>query len=277
MVLGKRSYFLQWLRKSAKALRPKFEKDRTIKIPLEGIVLIIFILGFAWFVYNSFLNTSPYSPSEETTTTSSSTTTTQLQVKKMEVNLNFSTPAPRLNNSCFITNRYFVYINDSLLRIIDPDFSKGIYNSTMNVTKTAFKIWEEETRLVHFDFVGPGENYTIYVEFTAEMPLRAAEKEIVVYAVGYALPNRYECENYCFSRGGEIYISPKESSRVFAIALHEIGHILNLADVGNRDSVMYAWQEEFPTFSESVWREKITREIKDTLKMIVKPEYDCLA
>jgi hypothetical protein len=190
--------------------------------------------------------------------------------------LNFSTPAPRLNNSCFIAARYFVYINDSLLKVIDPDFSKGIYNSTINVTKNAFKIWEEETKLVHFDFVGPDENYSIYLEFTAEMPLKAAEKEFVVYAVGYALPHIYECENYCFIKGGEIYISPKESSRVFAVLLHEIGHILNLADVGNRDSVMYAWQEEFSTFSEQEWRGKITKEIKETLKMIVKPEYDCL-
>jgi hypothetical protein len=162
------------------------------------------------------------------------------------------------------------------LRIIDPDFSKGIYNSIINVTKTAFKIWEEETKLVQFDFIGPDENHTIYVEFTAEMPLKAAEKEFVVYAVGYALPHIYECENYCFIKGGEIYISPKESSRVFAVLLHEIGHILNLADVGNKDSVMYAWQEELSTFSEQVLREKITKEIKETLEMIVKPEYDCL-
>lgn len=252
------------------------KKIKTIRIPLEEIILTIFILGFAWYVYNNFQHIFVVPAVEETTTTTQPSTTTTLRVKRINVDLNFSTPTPRLNKSCFITNQYFVYINDSLLRIIDPDFSKNIYNSTINVTKTAFKIWEDETKLVHFGFVGPDENYTIYVEFTAEMPLTAAEKEFVAYALGYAIPYGYECGNYWFGTGGKIYISPKESSRVFAIALHEIGHILNLADVGNADSVMYAWQEE-STFSEQIWREKITKEIKDTLKMIVKPEYDCMA
>ncbi|MEM5766138.1 MAG: matrixin family metalloprotease [Candidatus Aenigmatarchaeota archaeon] len=253
------------------------QKKRVIIVPIELIVIpLIFLIFLGWYL---IFNVSPQDPSLQPTFNTetlqeSTTTTTIKKIEKIVASLNFTTPERRINNSYFISNRYSVYVNDSLLKIVDPNQTKGLYNNSMEAVKKAFEIWEEETKLVSFDFVDSKENYTIYVEFTGEMPIAAMKEDFVSYFVGYTVQYGYECENYRFIKGGKIFVSIKEYSQLLNIMVHEVGHILNLADSGNMDSIMYAWGGE-SSFSESELRVKITKEIKDTLRMIIKPEYDC--
>jgi len=265
--------------KSVKETRTQTNSDIKIKNTLTVLTLIIVFIILALFVIN--LPTGNLSENHtfiseniiQTTSTTLKITLEKEESKKYFVDLNFSTPFPRLNKTFLINNFYSVYINDSLLKIIDPNCT-DFCNKSIEAVKKAFKIWEEEIKLIDFEFVGVEKNHTIYVEITAEMPIDVVEKEFVSYAVGYTIPYGYECGNYVFVKGGKIYLSPKKEQHLLKIAMHEIGHILNLADVGNKDSIMCKWSEE-EIVSEEELRKSINQEIKETLKMIVKPEYDC--
>jgi hypothetical protein len=209
---------------------------------------------------------------EITPTTEPTTTTTTMKIR--EVDLNLTTPALRLNKTYFLTNRFLVYINDSFLKIIDPDRSKGIYNSSIEEVKEAFKIWEEETGFIYFIFVDSPENSSIYVEWSGEMPKPKTGTPEVFYAIAYAIPYIHRCGNYSFVVGGKIVLSTQTFGKL-GVILHEIGHILNLADTGNKDSIMCWVYEEEGKLSSKDLRRKITKEINESLKLIVKPDYDC--
>jgi|GEM_PF-4376493 hypothetical protein len=257
---------------------PKIKLANFGKEILIKFIIVMAILLFILILYSlnkTAENAEINITSIEITSTTTSTTTTTVPIKLIEnVDLNFTTPVLRRNKTYFLTNRFFVYINDSFLRIIDPDGSKGIYNSSIETVKEAFKIWEEETKLISFVFVNSSKNSSLIVEWSAEMPKPKIGSEAVIYTIAYTIPYIHRCGNYSFVTGGKIVFSTQAMGEL-AVALHEIGHILNLADVGNKDSIMCWLYEENSRFSTQELREKITKEIKETLKLIVRPDYDC--
>jgi hypothetical protein len=193
----------------------------------------------------------------------------------IDVNLNFTTPeilADRLNEKrSFVTDYYKVYINDSFLHIIDPNDSRGVYTSSIVAVKKAFSIWENRTRLVQFELVNASENYTLYVEWSGSMHTSLGGTQTIAFTQQLG----YGCDKYFFVIGGEIVLMVKDEASQLAIMTHEIGHILNLGDVGNTNALMGTWYDENNIPSEEKLKEMITPSINDTLKMIIHPEYDC--
>lgn len=218
--------------------------------------------------------------SEKIISTSSTTTSIQniiITQKKIiqNVNTNFTTPELRTNNSYFISGNYSVYINDSFLKIVDPYFNKSIYNDSIDSIKKAFKIWEEETGFLKFDFINSSINATIYVQWSGDMPTQGYQEEGASQTIGYAIKWGYECSNYRFIKGGMLVLSIGEKSGQLLTDVHEIGHLLNLADTGNLDTLMSTYYQADDSYTEQKIRSLISDGIKETLSKIVKPGYDC--
>ena len=239
--------------------------------PVVGLVAIVVLL-FAYVEFGGMRDVLSAAtttvPRFATTTSMPAATTTTAPI---EVDLNFTTPELRLNRTFFIPGTYEVYLNDTFLKMIDWDGTKGLYDSSMRAAKEAFSIWENGTDgLVDFEFVKAWENHTIYVEWTGEMP-----GDLTGQAIAYAVPEGYDCGTHWFITGGSIFSLVKEESSQRAIMAHEIGHLLNLADVGNKGSIMGGWYDEYNTPSAAELEGKITDGIVETLGLIIRPEYNC--
>lgn len=234
-------------------------------ITLFGVVLV------SGCIQEKSLTTTTTS-TKVTTTTTTPTTTSTTTALKIEVDLNFTTPELLINRTFFIADYYKVYINDSFLRIVDPNGTRGVRNYSIRAVKTAFSIWENETRMVQFKFVKPPEDYTLYVEWSGNMSTTLGGTQTIAYTVPYG----YDCGEYFFITGGTITLSARSEDSQLAIMSHEIGHILNLADVGNDDSIMGQWFDENNIPSEEKLEKKIIQSVKDTLEMIIRPEYNCV-
>jgi hypothetical protein len=149
--------------------------------------------------------------------------------------------------------------------------TKGLYNNSMYSLKKAFSIWEEETKLVHFNVVDSRENYNLYVEWSGDMPTTEGGSQFIAYAA----PSIYDCGNYKFVDGGRLVLSVKNNSKEIQTDLHEIGHILNLGDVGNSNALMSTWYDDSQILSEESLRKLITPAINDTLRMIINSDLNC--
>jgi hypothetical protein len=194
------------------------------------------------------------------------TTTTTTAIS----NVNLATPELLIDRATYTTNDFRVYVNDSFLRVVDPNLTKGFYNNSMYSLKSAFAIWEEKTGLVHFTIVN-SENYNLYVEWSGYMPTTEGGSQYIAYAE----PATYNCGNYKFSDGGKLVLSVKNNSKEIETDLHEIGHILNLGDVGNSNALMSTWYDDSRTLSEDDLRNLITSSINDTLKVVIQPSLNC--
>ncbi|MCX6820655.1 MAG: matrixin family metalloprotease [Candidatus Aenigmarchaeota archaeon] len=233
--------------------------------PLDGL------LKTGWKISYSDLELELYGTSDQKVTVRVKDTFIQTTTTTTIPNVNLVTPELLSDRTTYITNDFRVYINDSFLKVIDPNAMKGLYNNSMYSLKKAFAIWEEETKLVHFTFVSYGENYNLYVKWSGDMPTTEGGSQYIAYAA----PSTYNCGNYKFIDGGSLVLSVKNSSKEIQTDLHEIGHILNLADLGNSNMLMSTWYDDSQTLSEGSLRKLITPAINDTLKVIINPDLNC--
>ncbi len=254
------------------------EDDEYFGIKNFVIVIVSFILIMLAVLFlfkgNKEITTSDYEQViiYSNNETSSTTTTTLLETNVIEnIDMNFITPNLRSNDRHFITNNFNVYINDSFLKIVYKNNSNDRYNDNINAVKKAFSLWENKTDLVHFNFVDSSEDHTIYVEWDNDMSTTMGGTHTIAYAqaLGYA------CDGYFFITGGEITLSTRGGESQLAITAHEIGHILNLADVGNKGSLMGGWYDSYDTPNEEDLREMFTEDINETLMLTIHPEYEC--
>jgi hypothetical protein len=250
-------------------------------IPVKTITYLVIgicVVGVLFY----FLTSNSFNASSFTSTTSSTTTTTVMQTTTTTIimDLNFSnpdlTPSPRTIIKAVINNHYNVYLNDSFLILLDPNRTNGFYVNNTNAIKNAFKIWEEETSgTVSFDFLGTPEKNDIYVEWSSFMESsKFIESTYTGQHWGETYQLGYNCTDFWFNTGGVIKLNPqRDELEDTGIALHEIGHILNLNDVGNYNVLMSTWYEENRYTDEQSLIRLFTDDIKQTIKIITRPDY----
>lgn len=192
-------------------------------------------------------------------------------------NVSFSTPHPLIsrqiaNVTGFIPGKYKVYVNDSWLKYIDENNTKGLYLNNVIAPLWAMKIWTEETNnSITFDLVEKPEEADIKIDWSGA-PLGYAGRAQVL---GIADPKNITCENYIFYTGGDIILYPTPNPYDnTAVAAHELGHIMNLAHIGNVDNLMSVYYESPASIRDEYFvRQTIWPTIKETLRTITKPEY----
>jgi hypothetical protein len=189
--------------------------------------------------------------------------------------INLDTPHPtwseKYNITAVLNDTFTVYINDTFIDYVDPNRTKGIYNSSMSAVLRAFDIWEEST--------GGNVSFSVVDDEKADITVSWFPGEATPYGggvVGEGYWWGYECDGFWFVTGGEIRLHPqKEEVDNLAIAMHEIGHVLDLDHLGNRDNIMSALHDSssVATQSEAALIRGITDDIKRTIGMKARPEY----
>ncbi|MBI4177641.1 MAG: matrixin family metalloprotease [Candidatus Aenigmarchaeota archaeon] len=208
-------------------------------------------------------------PIIETTTTVPTTTTIKPKAYYYPA---IGAPHPLIIKDGLLNNKFNVYINDSFLFVLDKNKTKGVYEKSVGAAAGAMKIWEEETNnTVRFNVTNNPEGADISISWAASLPEKFSGYPSDT--IGQAINSGYDCSTFKFLTGGSVYLTVQNSEiENLETAAHEMGHILNLAHVGNFGNIMSASYRDGHFADETDVRNGISKDMKTTLKNITRPD-----